>query len=376
MQNINNSSSEIEDKNDAKCAPHLSREHGSCITLVLLIEMAIAYNKLNTNKIKLYTKLESTDRKKYKKYLLREFKKIYPKCKTQVCWLTQPFIQKLKTIARDELQKYTFRPVGPSSDNTWLNTININETMEQYQKVYPDFYYLGTVPRDFLELPNYDHSPKFYKLLLKNGINRVGIIYNTDKHNQSGQHWNAAYCDFKRGEIRFYDSYGVPPNEEVQNHMRLLDNFIKQNCEKITKVSILKNDHNQMLKYKKQQPAQCNIITTGHNAIRHQYKNSECGVYSMNFIIRMLKGESFDEICNSKIKDDHIQICRETYFRDIKNNDNISSDSFIGGKTNKSKSNKSKSNKSKSNKSNKSKSNKSNKSKSNKSKSNKSKYLI
>jgi DNA polymerase/3'-5' exonuclease PolX len=38
-----------------------------------------------------------------------------------------------------------------------------------------------------------------------------------------------------------------------------------------------------------------------YNKIQHQFKNSECGVYSMNFIIRLLGGETFDEIVNNKI---------------------------------------------------------------------------
>ena len=51
------------------------------------------------------------------------------------------------------------------------------------------------------------------------------------------------------------------------------------------------------------------------NSIRHQYKNSECGVYSINFILRLLKGESFEHICNNITKDDEVNECRPVYFR-------------------------------------------------------------
>ena len=34
------------------------------------------------------------------------------------------------------------------------------------------------------------------------------------------------------------------------------------------------------------------ILIISTIGFRHQFKNSECGVYSMNFIIRLLNGES------------------------------------------------------------------------------------
>jgi hypothetical protein len=52
-----------------------------------------------------------------------------------------------------------------------------------------------------------------------------------------------------------------------------------------------------------------------YNKIQHQFKNSECGVYSMNFIIRLLGGETFDEIVNNITNDDKMNSCRNTYFR-------------------------------------------------------------
>ena len=51
-----------------------------------------------------------------------------------------------------------------------------------------------------------------------------------------------------------------------------------------------------------------------YNNIQHQFKNSECGVYSINFVIRLVKGETFDEIINNVTKDDKMNECRKTYF--------------------------------------------------------------
>ena len=43
-----------------------------------------------------------------------------------------------------------------------------------------------------------------------------------------------------------------------------------------------------------------------YNHIRHQYKNSECGVYSMMFIINMLENNDFTKNTSNIILDDEM----------------------------------------------------------------------
>ena len=38
------------------------------------------------------------------------------------------------------------------------------------------------------------------------------------------------------------------------------------------------------------------------NKIRHQYKSSECGVYCINFITKLLEGKTFNQIINYILK--------------------------------------------------------------------------
>ena len=40
-----------------------------------------------------------------------------------------------------------------------------------------------------------------------------------------------------------------------------------------------------------------------YNNVQHQFKNSECGVYSINFVIRLAQGETFNDIVNNITKD-------------------------------------------------------------------------
>ena len=51
-----------------------------------------------------------------------------------------------------------------------------------------------------------------------------------------------------------------------------------------------------------------------YNKQKHQRGGSECGVYSMNFILRLLRGDTFDKISSKEIKDNKMNKCRKVYF--------------------------------------------------------------
>ena len=54
---------------------------------------------------------------------------------------------------------------------------------------------------------------------------------------------------------------------------------------------------------------------TFYNDIRFQFKNSECGVYSMHFIESLLNGEQFTDVISNIIKDDEMQQKRYHYYK-------------------------------------------------------------
>lgn len=277
---------------DKKCAPGVKFESGSCIKLQVLIEMALAYNKDAANDpIKLHAKLDTLNPKKYKKYLLAQFNsRLSDKCTSQQCWSEQTFINQMKKSMKDELEKYTFRPDGPEGKFEWLNTLNIDDVMEQSELTFKDFKFLGTVPIDFDKFERFGIKNLNYAELFKEGKTKLGAVFNLDEHDQSGSHWVSFFADIKKGEILFFDSYGTRPEKRIRALMRKIAKF----CKDELKIKNIKIDYNK---------------------VRHQYKNSECGVYSINFIKRMLKGDTFEQICDSKVSDDRINQCRNVYFK-------------------------------------------------------------
>lgn len=282
--------STINSNNDMKCAPSKKFEDGSCLTLDLLVLVAKAYNMYNNeNQIKLETNL---NKKEYKKYLVKEIEnKLSNICTDQKCWIKQKFIKQLKENVQNELKTNTFRPDGPKGKFTWLNTVNINEVMSQYELIHSDFKFLGAVPVDFADLYSLNINLDSLTKFVEEGKTRLGIIFNLDEHYKSGSHWVAAYTDIKKCKVYFFDSVGEPPERRINDLLNIFETLCK------------KYNNNSSLEFKRK-----------INQQKHQYKGTECGVYSINFILRLLKGDTFERIEADKVPDNTINKCRDVYF--------------------------------------------------------------
>lgn len=271
-----------------QCAPAKIYEGNSCISLDHLIKIATAFNKTYTsNSIKLYDNLEHISPVNYKEYLVKELDSKIKQCKSQRCWTEQKFMKNIDKETRIELKTKTFRPVGPKGKFQWLSTININDVMEQYEDKYDNFKFLGTVPMNFDDIPMLGIKDLNLDDLRQQGKTKLGIVFNLDEHWKGGSHWVSMYSDLEKGQVFYFDSYGVRPEKRVRNLVKRFKDHIVSN----------------------------NITSDiGYNTNRHQYKNSECGVYSINFIVRMLRGEKFDDIIRNKVYDEEINKCRGSYF--------------------------------------------------------------
>jgi hypothetical protein len=289
------------------CAPNIKYENNSCISLELLIEIVNAYNKYimqneNYNETDLIITPNNFENDKLKIYYVDVLNDKLKECNlNQKCWIEQPFIKFINEEKQHELKKLTFRPNGPAYSNKWLNTTNITNVLRQYENKYITFKYLGTYPIDFYYVPD-KYFEKSSNINLKhvnfddyknNNKSKFGCIFNLDEHYKSGSHWVSLYIDFENGEIYFFDSVGYKPDERIKDFIKI--------CKKYYLNQKNKNE-NMIIKYNKN---------------KHQYGDSECGVYSINFILRLLRGDNFDKISNNKILDEKMKKCRKIYFNDI-----------------------------------------------------------
>jgi hypothetical protein len=306
-----------------KCAPNKNFDYDNytCFSLDQLKAIASSYNKIlsdEDNKIIIDT--EDI------KYLLKELiYKLPNTCKSQECLLKQHFVVDLNDF---DLLYNTLRPLGPKKKTKWLSTSDINQVMVQYTFKYPEYKFFGALPIDFekIELPINYRTNNFFKILrnmYKKNIYKIGFVLNLDNHKQSGSHWVGLYSDLKNNKIYFFDSYGYKPKKEIIKLMSMIAYWMRINNNDNLIYDKIKFTDDDIIKFT--QEGVCDKfenIDIQYNITRHQFKNSECGVYSVNFILRLLKGDSFDDITGNITPDSVINKCRETYFRfDLENSD-------------------------------------------------------
>lgn len=242
----------------------------------LLDNFRKVYNSEHTDKIK-----ESDD-------TWTELKnKLHSKCKTG----------RVECIVAHLMNK----PKAPESwmvnPNEWLSSIDIENVEKQYMKLFNRYKFLGCIPIDFdLKsksgkcLVNMLCSLKI-KDLISQGFYQYGIVFNTDKHDGPGQHWFALYCDIRPeleyGRITYFDSYATKPESEIKILM-----------------SRWKSEIDSLNLFKKP-------LELSRNTTKHQYKDSECGMYSLYFHYCCLLEIPMDE----RIPDEVINKFRQLLFK-------------------------------------------------------------
>jgi len=281
------------DKDDCKCAPHLSFDNGSCMPLKILIKLADAFNshcqETNSNNfIKIHDGMELLHPDEYKRYLLFEMGKRFKG--SQHDWIKHKCSQFMSEDDKDELEHNIFRPDGPQGKFEWLSTFDINFALAQYESKYEDFKFLGAVPIDFAELDNLPFKKLDFNDLYKNGKKRFGVVFNLDEHYKSGSHWVSLFADLEKGQVFFSDSFGINPSKQIIDFIGRIEEYLK-NERNISEPDIR------------------------YNKTQHQKGNSECGVYSINFILRLLKGKTFEHITRKRVTDEQVNKCRDVYFK-------------------------------------------------------------
>lgn len=220
-------------------------------------------------------------------------------CNKESCWLKQKAdFGKVDSDIAD-----SFAPESPpewkKNPNEWLSSVDIMNVMKQYEKAYKCFDFIGPSPIDFDTRKLYgecvwDELCNFsLKDQIKHGKNKIGIIFNTDPHNKPGQHWISMFINIKKKKIFFFDSTGDKPVKEI---MVLVDRIKEQGLNMSPKI---------------------NFHFDSNEGIEHQYGNTECGIYSLYFIVHMLEDKMTEHYLKTHIlKDEYMQKFRKIYYND------------------------------------------------------------
>lgn len=204
----------------------------------------------------------------------------------------------LNDSEKDYLRSTYLRPAQPpkwrDDPDMWLDSTNIENVMKQYEDAYPSFEFMGPFPIDFAAPDPYKKSSTQQCLIkeicelrvkdaIRNGTKYIGIVYNLDPHFKDGSHWVANFIDIPAHKCYYFDSYGYEPPKQVSRFMKWLTTQDPQ-------------------------------MKLSYNAHRFQHKDSECGMYSLYFIIRMLMGDDFKPFCRREPPDSTMLDLRDWLF--------------------------------------------------------------
>lgn len=263
------------------CHPKLRGRNGDCLSSDLLRQVG--------DSLEAPSSLKDS---KLKHWLTRR-----TRCKSERCWIEKsPLDPKLKK----GLLKSYFRPRMPDNwienNREWLDTLNIQDVLKQYEEAYPEFKFYGANPIDFSAPNPYkkdslqkreclkdDICKIDLKALEASGKTKLGFVYNMDPSNKGGSHWIASFTDIPAHRSYYFDSYGMKALPQIARFLR----------------SLTLQDPKMVLQY---------------NARRFQFRESECGMYCIYFIIRMLEGADFVKFCRSDPRDSDMLLLRQFVF--------------------------------------------------------------
>ena len=273
------------------CSPKVNNKEYTCYTDEDLHKLRDMWNARHPDQF-----IDTNDSKE----IWNTFKNVYQRvCNRESCWIKQ---MTAGTKMEKELLK-AFAPVSPKewkkNPNEWLSSVDIIEVMSQYEKSYKCFEFMGPSPIDYDTHKIYGECVWeelcHFSLLeqMKKGKTKIGIIFNTDPHYKPGEHWISLFINIKKAQIFFFDSAG----NKVPKHIQKFVNDVVE----------------QGLKLKKP----IHFVFDQNYPVEHQYKNTECGIYALFFIVHMLQDKITGNYLKTHIlKDEYMQKFRKIYFNE------------------------------------------------------------
>jgi hypothetical protein len=277
------------------CSPEANKKSvdkkNTCFTPDVLLKMKSEYNKKNPRH-PIHTNYAHKIWSELKKRMIST----YNQCRgeNETCWL--------KSIIPDssvyeKIKEKLYAPEQPdewkNNPDEWLSNYDIYGVIKQYEDVeeYTDFKAISPTSIDFDAKrtgTNTCVSEELCKFSLhkwmKMGKKRFGIVFNLDKHTGPGSHWVTLFVDTTNSFMFYFDSAGDGVPNEVNI---LMDRIEKQGREQHPAIHFKRydNDHHD-----------------------HQKGNTECGMYSLFFMITMLTGELPSEPNHIMPVDERIQL--------------------------------------------------------------------
>lgn len=272
----------------------------SCMTTNALMKVRKYYNKYNP-----HSKINTQQPHR----IWSELKRKLHHCDNEICWLDEFRDINLKSYIKNKL----FSPSKPAdwknNPRKWISNYDILKVLAQYENKFPFFKLMNPTTLDFDERYSYglggciSNEICTFNLndMIERGFTKIGFIFNLSKRHQKGSHWVSLFVDITKKYILYFDSNGNESPDEVTT---------------LTKRIMLQG---------KQLTNPIEFEYT-QNKISHQRSNTECGMYSLYFMITQItesisgksasKNRIFNHLLNRRIDDNYVFKYRNIYFNE------------------------------------------------------------
>ena len=279
------------------CSPHRAGKYKEgCLSAGELKKVIKEHNKTSPHK---KIPVHKKDRSTLHKSLQESFEDCKDSKNTEVC------ILKKLNVLQQFRDKY--RPMLPShwkqDERAWLSNFDILEVMNQYEKKYKNFKFLGVFSIDFQDHTCTSTPGICNFVVAEQKKKKFAMVLNLSKHNEAGSHWVTIYIDINPKSIHYgmyyYDSGGLPETREVKRFY----NNVKEQLSGNNKIP----------------------FAFFYNDNIHQNKDTECGVFCMNFLIKCLENSQLHvkhiekeiTLHQTHKNDDKIHVLRKELYNEI-----------------------------------------------------------
>jgi hypothetical protein len=287
------------------CSPLVKKKtpvKGSCFTAEALQILKKSYNKHHSDNA-----ISSSNPVN----IWKELKEKLKTCSKEDCWLSEIEDDSI----RKKIDQQMFAPDHPEewkkNPDEWLSNFDIMDVLKQYMEKYPNFYAPPPSPIDFDNKPKSMNGGCVSNELctfdlekhIKEGKTKFGIVFNLSPHTSGGSHWVSLYIDIDDKFIFYMDSAGNRTPKEIKRF-----------------IEIVKGQSNKLspsieLEYYENYP------------LEHQMTNTECGMFTLFFLITMLSNETDEKVFNNymekikffkdkRIPDKYVFRFRKVYFNE------------------------------------------------------------
>lgn len=296
------------------CSPSQQENYkqtNSCYDEAGLYKLIDAYNRSHPNTPIALRTANNKAKKPFKTLWCEMQKALEATCNTdEVCWTNH------LGVKNDPHIRASLRPEKPSewhkNPNTWLSNFNIEAVLIQYETANSPMYkFLGVYSADFLRKAGTTGDQCYHRelcaidiqKLYSAGTRTLGMVINLDDHDEPGSHWTSLFVcidpTMKCFGAYYYDSVAKAPPPDMTTFM----NDLQSQAGRMKAITPFKN-----------------MV----NTIPNQYKNTECGMFSiynqLKWLHEIKKGASLsfaDIVKSDRVTDDKMTRLRDFLFRPI-----------------------------------------------------------